>query len=84
MKDSKSSALEKDSLSMLRSALDRLDSGFRGLPSLVSQLQDAPAIEKVLFEVADRLQDNYPYFHPLYAGQMMKPPHPMARLAYAP
>ncbi|MGH9676351.1 MAG: pyridoxal phosphate-dependent decarboxylase family protein, partial [Candidatus Acidiferrum sp.] len=26
---------------------------------------------------------NYPYFHPLYAGQMLKPPHPVARLAYA-
>jgi len=27
--------------------------------------------------------DNYPYFHPLYAGQMLKPPHPLARVAYA-
>ncbi len=27
--------------------------------------------------------DNYPYFHPLYAGQMLKPPHPLARAAYA-
>ena len=34
-------------------------------------------------EVATRLQDNYPYFHPLYAGQMLKPPHPIARAAYA-
>ena len=37
----------------------------------------------MLEEVAERLQDNYPYFHPLYAGQMLKPPHPVARLAYA-
>ncbi|MEE8305664.1 MAG: aminotransferase class I/II-fold pyridoxal phosphate-dependent enzyme [Gammaproteobacteria bacterium] len=37
---------------------------------------------QVLMEVADRLRDNYPYFHPLYAGQMLKPPHPLARLAY--
>ncbi|HLK60033.1 MAG TPA: hypothetical protein VKU00_25965, partial [Chthonomonadaceae bacterium] len=37
----------------------------------------------MLLEVADRLQENYPYFHPLYAGQMLKPPHPVARLAYA-
>ena len=29
------------------------------------------------------MRDNYPYFHPLYAGQMLKPPHPVARLAYA-
>ncbi|MBV8113210.1 MAG: aspartate aminotransferase family protein [Silvibacterium sp.] len=27
--------------------------------------------------------NNYPYFHPLYAGQMLKPPHPIARAAYA-
>ena len=29
------------------------------------------------------MRDNYPYFHPLYAGQMLKPPHPVARAAYA-
>jgi glutamate/tyrosine decarboxylase-like PLP-dependent enzyme len=38
---------------------------------------------EVLAATAERLQDNYPYFHPLYAGQMLKPPHPVARLAYA-
>jgi glutamate/tyrosine decarboxylase-like PLP-dependent enzyme len=37
----------------------------------------------VLDATAERLQDNYPYFHPLYAGQMLKPPHPVARLAYS-
>src|SRR5205807_2547939 len=26
---------------------------------------------------------NYPYFHPLYAGQRLKPSHPVARLAYS-
>src|SRR5512138_362604 len=40
-------------------------------------------MEKILAEVAGRLTDNFPYFHPLYAGQMLKPPHPVARLAYA-
>ena len=33
-------------------------------------------------EVAERMQDNYPYFHPFYAGQMLKPSHPVARIAY--
>ncbi|WP_222439723.1 pyridoxal phosphate-dependent decarboxylase family protein [Alloacidobacterium dinghuense] len=37
----------------------------------------------VLDELTERLADNYPYFHPLYAGQMLKPPHPIARAAYA-
>jgi len=40
------------------------------------------AIEEVLQEVAERLKDNYPYGHPLYAGQMLKPPHDVARRAY--
>jgi len=39
-------------------------------------------LEAVLNEVAERLKDNYPYGDPLYAGQMLKPPHPVARLAY--
>ena len=41
------------------------------------------AIAAILEETARRLGDNYPYFHPLYAGQMLKPPHPVARAAYA-
>ncbi len=30
-----------------------------------------------------RLRGNYPFFHPRYAGQMLKPPHPVAALGYA-
>src|SRR5215469_2889469 len=41
------------------------------------------AMAAVLERTAQRLGDNYPYFHPLYAGQMLKPPHPVARAAYA-
>jgi glutamate/tyrosine decarboxylase-like PLP-dependent enzyme len=29
-----------------------------------------------------RLQNNYPFFHPSYAGQMLKPPHPAAVVGY--
>ncbi len=83
MKHSTSSILEKDSLRILRDALDRLEAGFATLPPTTASLPDEEAITNVLFEVAKRLQDNYPYFHPLYAGQMLKPPHPVARLAYA-
>ncbi|SRR5579875_864966 len=32
--------------------------------------------------LADRMAGNYPYFHPSYAGQMLKPPHPAAAAAY--
>jgi len=33
-------------------------------------------------ELADRLTNNYPFFHPSYAGQMLKPPHPAAVVGY--
>ncbi len=75
--------LEKDSLRILRSSLDKLEGGFADLPFSPTASPDTEAMERVLLEVAERLQDNYPYFHPLYAGQMLKPPHPVARIAYA-
>lgn len=68
-------------LNALRDALDHLRAGFADLPAADTPTDDA-ALERVLRDVAERLHDNYPYFHPLYAGQMLKPPHPIARLAY--
>ncbi len=73
--------LEKESLTILKEALERLEGGFAELPDVNVQY-NTDALRGVLLEVADRMQDNYPYFHPYYAGQMLKPPHPMARLAY--
>src|SRR6266478_5789050 len=75
--------VEQESLRALIGAVKKLDDGFSGLPHVDG---DAPGMERlaeVLNATAERLQDNYPYFHPLYAGQMLKPPHPAARLAYA-
>lgn len=36
----------------------------------------------VIDELMTRLEDNYPFFHPDYAGQMLKPPHAIATIAY--
>src|ERR1700722_20277779 len=33
-------------------------------------------------EFTERLADNYPFFHPRYAGQRLKPPHPAAVAGY--
>jgi glutamate/tyrosine decarboxylase-like PLP-dependent enzyme len=74
---------ETDSLDILRRALDQLGAGFPGLPAGGSAPIDGAALEAVLVEVANRLRDNFPYFHPQYVGQMLKPPHEVARLAYA-
>ncbi|QNI37704.1 pyridoxal phosphate-dependent decarboxylase family protein [Edaphobacter albus] len=68
--------------SLLSRAQSLLDKGFATLPLAPSQSLDSQAAE-ILNEAATRLHDNYPYEHPLYAGQMLKPPHPIARAAYA-
>jgi len=72
---------DTENLQILEKALDKLSAGFENLPDAAPAL-DRDRLEAALLEVAARLQDNYPYFHPLYAGQMLKPPHPVARLAY--
>jgi tyrosine decarboxylase/aspartate 1-decarboxylase len=73
--------LESKSLAVLEEALKTLDTGFAALPGIDNEV-DLGRLRNVLLEVAGRLKDNYPYFHPYYAGQMLKPPHPLARLAY--
>lgn len=74
--------LDRATLPALGEALARLDAGFADLPDSGTAAIDA-RLASTLAAVAERMQDNYPYFHPLYAGQMLKPPHPVARLAYA-
>jgi glutamate/tyrosine decarboxylase-like PLP-dependent enzyme len=75
--------LEQKSLDVFLAAVKKLDAGFTGLPAHELNSPDAQRLAEVLSATAERLHDNYPYFHPLYAGQMLKPPHPVARLAYA-
>ncbi len=47
-----------------------------------SQQAELGRVQEVLAELTDRLDNNFPYFHPHYAGQMLKPPHPVAIAAY--
>lgn len=79
-------APESESFRVLAKALARLNEGAAALPPTGTRGDtlgsEAEAIEQVLLETATRMQDNFPYAHPLYAGQMLKPPHPVARLAY--
>jgi tyrosine decarboxylase / aspartate 1-decarboxylase len=71
-------------LRLLARALPQLEASFRDLPPPHPNDSSAfDAMAAVLTQVARRMADNYPYFHPLYAGQMLKPPHPLARAAYA-
>lgn len=43
---------------------------------------DDVALGEAFSQLTIRLQDNYPFGHPRYVGQMLKPPHPAAVLGY--
>src|SRR5213595_1576709 len=75
--------LDQKEFAALLEAEKLLDCGFAKLPKLDGETPGIERLGEVLNATAERLKDNYPYFHPLYAGQMLKPPHPVARLVYA-
>jgi tyrosine decarboxylase / aspartate 1-decarboxylase len=74
---------ERETLDLLPGALKDLEEGFASLPSMEARVPGQERMAGVMQQVVSRLRDNYPYFHPFYVGQMLKPPHPMARAAYA-
>jgi len=69
-------------LRLLEKALTTLAEGYENLPPFTPDF-DTEAAAEILQRVARRMHDNYPYYHPQYAGQMLKPPHAIARIAYA-
>ena len=71
------SPLESE-LALLAEAMRTLEDG----PARGDAADDG-AWRTALLDAAERMRDNLPYGHPLYIGQMLKPPHPVARLAYA-
>lgn len=72
---------ESQSIDILKKAVAKMAQGYEQLPAFEPEYDQSKA-EEVLLKVAEKLWDNYPYPHPQYAGQMLKPPHPIARMAY--
>ncbi len=69
---------------LLEQALRKLDSWRSQFGENASEdLANSGQIEDILNHLSERLEGNYPFHHPSYAGQMLKPPHPVAWLAYA-
>ena len=71
-------------LPVLQSALRALDDWRTqyGEEQLVG-FTDTPDMIQIIQDLQKRLEGNYPFHHPQYAGQMLKPPHPLAWIAYA-
>jgi glutamate/tyrosine decarboxylase-like PLP-dependent enzyme len=55
---------------------------YRPFDAAPSTLVDPERMQAALGLFGDRLTQNYPFFHPDYAGQMLKPPHPAAIAGY--
>jgi tyrosine decarboxylase/aspartate 1-decarboxylase len=83
LSEENSPVFDRERLELLSNAMRTLSKGFANLPEFESDTPGLARIAEVLTATAERLQDNYPYFHPMYAGQMLKPPHPVAQIAYA-
>src|SRR4051794_20165970 len=68
-----------DYLDRARAAVD----GWREPAPSHAALQPNPErFESAWAEFRERMATNYPFHHPRYAGQMLKPPHPVAIAAY--
>jgi glutamate/tyrosine decarboxylase-like PLP-dependent enzyme len=73
-------------LELIRIGIDGIDqweAGYGHVDRHESLNVSADRSAQVLDNLVERLHDNYPFFHPRYAGQMLKPPHPVAVAAYA-
>jgi glutamate/tyrosine decarboxylase-like PLP-dependent enzyme len=47
-----------------------------------ASVPDADRLAAAWEAFSARMDDHYPFFHPRYAGQMLKPPHPVAAAGY--
>ena len=56
--------------------------GFGPFEADPSMLVSDERFASVFAELTGRLRGNYPFFHPSYAGQMLKPAHPAAVAGY--
>jgi glutamate/tyrosine decarboxylase-like PLP-dependent enzyme len=69
----------------LREAVERIwawEAGWGAFERHPSLAVGDDAMRDAFAAYAERLTGNYPFFHPRYAGQMLKPPHPVAVLGY--
>jgi glutamate/tyrosine decarboxylase-like PLP-dependent enzyme len=78
--------MNKQAKEVLDQALNRLQSWKDSFgvweqdPTLSVSSEKASSVFE---ELSNRLRGNYPFHHPVYAGQMLKPPHEIAWAAYA-
>ena len=63
-------------------AIDRWQEQYGSFDAHPSTVVPEERLAEAFGRLTERLADNYPFFHPHYVGQMLKPPHPAAVLGY--
>ena len=63
-------------------AIEEWQDGFGPFETDPSMLVSDERFASAFAELTGRLRGNYPFFHPSYAGQMLKPAHPAAVAGY--
>ena len=70
-------------LPLVVEAIERWQESYGGVESVPVSVVDSETWRETLDQFLARLTDEqYPFFHPRYAGQMLKPPHPVAVVGY--
>ncbi|MCO5221806.1 MAG: aminotransferase class V-fold PLP-dependent enzyme [Thermomicrobiales bacterium] len=64
-------------------AMGAWETGWRPVWPDATVALDPVTMTEAIEALTERLTDNYPFFHPDYAAQMLMPPHPVAAAAYA-
>ena len=72
----------QDWLSRAVAAIGRWEASFPPFDRHPSLEVSAERFAAAFDTFTQRLRENYPYFHPSYAGQMLKPAHPAAVAGY--
>lgn len=78
----KSSLNLTDMVHQVVTAIEQLKDSYGPFETHPSVQADQAQVSDVLRKLTDRLENNFPYFHPSYAAQMLKSPHPVAIAAY--
>jgi glutamate/tyrosine decarboxylase-like PLP-dependent enzyme len=71
-----------DLIEQVVGAIEELKGTYGSFQTHESLRKSQTDASSVLKELTDRLENNFPYFHPNYAAQMLKAPHPVAVAAY--
>jgi glutamate/tyrosine decarboxylase-like PLP-dependent enzyme len=58
------------------------EAGFGAFQAHPASAVDGRRLADALTRFGERMAGNHPFFHPRYAGQMLKPPHPVAVAGY--